>query len=170
MSEPDDDFQFEGILKDIEKNLINIIVDVAGDKSPLSPKLMEVLGYLLLHGELTQAQMAELTGFSIGTISSHLNQMVGLKIVQKELIPITRTYKYKFLGGGGSIEMQAGHMKLEVIQSSVNFFEQKLKEIETLKNEIGFDMLQERIVSLLKYFKWHQEAIIVKYKKFGVIK
>ena len=120
MSETDEDYKFEGIIQDLEKKLIKFMVGLVNTTSPLSPKLTEILGYLLLHGELTQAQLVELTGFSIGTISSNLNQMISLNIIRKELIPKARTYKYLFLGGQGSIKSQAGFMKLEIITNAMN--------------------------------------------------
>ncbi|MFX0005195.1 MAG: hypothetical protein ACFFA7_00285 [Promethearchaeota archaeon] len=169
MNKIDENFQFEAIIREIEKELIKIIVDL-GSNSPLSPKLTEILGYLLLHDELTQAQLKELTGFSIGTISSNLNQMVSLNIVRKELIPKTRTYKYIFLGRKGSIEMQASFMKVETVSSSINFFEQKHDELLKLENEKGYDLLNERVESMLKFFQWHKKVIIEKYKKLGVMK
>lgn len=169
MAKIDDEFQFEGIIQEIEKKLIKIIVDM-GSNSPLSPKLTEILGYLLLHSELTQAQLMELTGFSIGTISSNLNQMIGLNIVRKQLIPKTRTYKYIFLGGRGSIETQASFMKIETVSASINFFEQKLNELIELENEKGYGLLLERVNSILKFFQWHKKVIIEKYTKLGVMK
>jgi len=169
MAKIGEEFQFEGIIQEIEKELIKIIVDM-GSNSPLSPKLTEILGYLLLHGELTQAQLKELTGFSIGTISSNLNQMISLNIVRKQLIPKTRTYKYIFLGGKGSIEMQASFMKIETVSASINFFQQKLNELMKLENEEGYELLLERIKSMLNFFQWHKKVIIEKYTKLGVMK
>ncbi|MFX1457584.1 MAG: winged helix-turn-helix transcriptional regulator [Promethearchaeota archaeon] len=164
-----EDYKFEGIIQKIEKKLIKFMVGLVETSSPLSPKLTEILGYLLLHGQLTQAQLVELTGFSIGTISSNLNQMISLNIVRKELIPKARTYKYIFLGGEGSIESQAGFMKLDIITNALNFFMQKLEELEKLKGERGYDLLQERVEALLNYFKWHKIILEEKYTKLGVI-
>lgn len=172
MSDMDEveDYKFEGIIQKIEKKLIKFMVGLVETSSPLSPKLTEILGYLLLHGHLTQAQLVELTGFSIGTISSNLNQMISLNIVKKELIPKARTYKYIFLGGEGSIESQAGFMKLDIITTAVDFFKQKLDELEKLRGEKGFELLQERLKALLNYFEWHKTIIEKKYKKLGVLK
>ncbi len=170
MSEIDEDFKFEGIIQEIEKKLIKFMVGMAKRSSPLSPKLTEILGYLLLHGQLTQAQLVELTGFSIGTISSNLNQMVSLNIVKKELIPKTRTYKYIFLGGKGSIESQASYMKLEIVTTTINFLGQKLEELEKFSEEKGFELIHKRVLALFNYFQWHKQIIEDKYKKLGVMK
>ena len=170
MSEIDDDYKFEGILQELEKKLIKFMVGLVKTTSPLSPKLTEILGYLLLHGELTQAQLVELTGFSIGTISSNLNQMISLNIVRKKLIPRARTYKYIFLGGQGSIESQASFLKLEIITAAINFFKEKLKQLEQFRDEKGFDLLHERTKAILKYFQWHKSVIEKKYRILGVIK
>lgn len=170
MSENDEDYKFEGILQDLEKKLIKYMIDLVKTISPLSPKLTEMLGYLLLHGELTQAQLVELTGYSIGTISSNLNQMISLNIVRKELIPKARTYKYLFLGGQGSIESQAGFMKLEIITDGMNFFKEKLEQQEQFRDEKGFELLHERTNALFKYFQWHKSIIEKKYRILGVIK
>ncbi|MFX0003721.1 MAG: winged helix-turn-helix transcriptional regulator [Promethearchaeota archaeon] len=169
MSEIVEDYKFEGIIQEIEKKLIKFMVNLAQNSSPISPKLTEILGYLLLHGQLTQAQLVELTGFSIGTISSNLNQMISLNIVRKELIPKTRTYKYIFLGGKGSIESQASYMKLEIISAAINFFKQKIEELKKFREEMGFELLYERINALLKYFQWHKKIVEEKYEKLGVM-
>ena len=170
MSETDEDYKFEGILQDLEKKLIKFMVGLVKTTSPLSPKLTEILGYLLLHGELTQAQLVELTGFSIGTISSNLNQMISLNIIRKELIPKARTYKYIFLGGQGNIKSQAGFLKLEIITNAMNFFKEKLEQQEQFRDEKGFELLHKRTNDLLNYFQWHKSIIEKKYRKLGVIK
>ena len=170
MSETDEDYKFEGIIQDLEKKLIKFMINLVKTTSPLSPKLTEILGYLLLHGELTQAQLVELTGFSIGTISSNLNQMISLNIVRKELIPKARTYKYLFLGGQGNIESQASFMKLEIITKTINFFKEKLEQQEKFGDEKGFDLLHERTTALLKYFQWHKSIVEKKYRILGAIK
>jgi DNA-binding transcriptional regulator GbsR (MarR family) len=170
MLELDEDYKFEGILQDLEKKLIKFMIGLVNTISPLSPKLTEILGYLLLHGELTQAQLVELTGFSIGTISSNLNQMISLNIVRKKLIPKTRTYKYVFLGGQGNIESQAGFMKLEILSNAINFFKEKSEQIEQFRDEKGFELLNERTSALLKYFQWHKSIIEKKYRILGGIR
>jgi DNA-binding MarR family transcriptional regulator len=158
MTEEERDFKFKGIIREIEKTFIKLIVDM-GSIGPLSPKFTEILGYLMIHGHLTQAQINELTGFSIGTVSSNLNQMLTLGLVRKELIPKTRTYQYIFLEDKGNLEMQASFMKTEVINSVIAFFEERLNELLNFENEKGFNLLKQRINAILTFFRWHKKAI-----------
>ncbi|MFX1391323.1 MAG: winged helix-turn-helix transcriptional regulator [Promethearchaeota archaeon] len=166
MTEEEGDFKFEGIIREIEKSFIKLIVDI-GNLGPLSPKFTEIFGYLMIHGHLTQLQLSELTGFSIGTVSSNLNQMLSLGLVRKELIPKTRTYKYIFLGDKGNLELQASFMKTEVVNSVIAFFEQKLNELSNYDDEKGFTLLEERINAMLIFFHWHKKAIE---RKFAILK
>ena len=166
MIEKEGDFEFEGIIRELEKNLIELIVDM-GNIGPLSPKFVEILGYLMIHGHLTQAQLSKLTDFSIGTISSNLNQMLSLNLVRKELIPKTKTYQYIFLGDKGNLEREASFMKTEVVNSVIAFFKEKLNELMKFDNEQGFDLLKERINAMLTFFHWHKKAIE---KKFTILR
>ncbi|MFX1311542.1 MAG: MarR family transcriptional regulator [Promethearchaeota archaeon] len=165
MSEKVGDFEFEGIIRELEKELIKLIIDM-GNIGPLSTKFVEILGYLMIHGHLTQAQLSQLTEFSIGTISSNLNQMLTLNLVRKELIPKTRTYKYIFIGDKGNLEIEAGFMKTEVVNSVIAFFEEKLKELMEFEKEKGFSLLKKRINAMLNFFHWHKKAIE---KKFALL-
>ncbi|MFX0036772.1 MAG: hypothetical protein ACFE9I_14175 [Candidatus Hermodarchaeota archaeon] len=166
MTEEEGDFKFEGIIRELEKEFIKLIVDI-GNIGPLSPKFTEILGYLMIHGHLTQAQLSELTEFSIGTISSNLNQMLYLGLIRKKLIPKTRTYQYIFLGDKGNLEMQASFMKTEVVSSVIAFFEKKSNELFNYDKEKGFNLLKERITSILTFFQWHKRAIE---RKFTILK
>ncbi|MFX1572072.1 MAG: MarR family transcriptional regulator [Promethearchaeota archaeon] len=166
MIEREGEFEFEGIIRELEKNLIKLIVDL-GNVGPLSPKFVEILGYLMIHGHLTQSQLSKLTEFSIGTISSNLNQMLALNLVRKELIPKTRTYHYIFLGEKGNLEMEASFMKTEVINSVIAFFDEKLNELMKFDDEQGFDLLNERINAMLTFFHWHKNVIE---RKFALLK
>ena len=166
MREEEEDFKFEGIIREIEKTFIKLIVEI-GNLGPLSPKFTEILGYLMIHGNLTQAQLSELTEFSIGTISSNLSQMLTLGLVRKKLIPKTRTYRYIFLGEKGNLEMEASFMKTEIVNSVIAFFEEKLSEVLNFNDEEGFNLIKERINAILTFFQWHKKAIE---RKFALLK
>jgi len=84
-------------LRDIEKRLADIIAEF-GYLKGRSNKVTKALAYIYIRGEVTQQLLRELTGYSLGTISTALQDLEKLKIVCKNPIPGSRQYSYKING------------------------------------------------------------------------
>lgn len=88
---------FEGKLRTIEKRLINVIANL-GYLKGRSPKFSEITAYVYVHQEVTQKILRELTGYSLGTISTVLQILEKQGIIRKHLNPDTREYHYELYG------------------------------------------------------------------------
>ena len=60
---------FSEKLRKYEDKLVKFFVDI-GTRKRVNPKMLQISSYLLIHGSLTQKELKELTGLSMGTIST----------------------------------------------------------------------------------------------------
>jgi len=148
-------FNFEGKMRDYEKQLVDIIKEFGVGKNQ-TPTMSTIISYLLLHEEsgLTQQQLKELTGFSIGSISSNLKILEQALV--KTLIKGTRTYKYSLSIPGGTfaqLAFKAGELKKESNEQAMNFIEEKIALLNDRKYEgkLGQKMLVNRLNDLRSY-------------------
>ncbi len=149
---------FNDKLREYEEKLVEILLDI-GKSKRVNPKMSTIACYLLIHGKLTQKEIKELTGFSMGTISTFMSVMIGTGNFQKVRIPRTHTFMYSYYGDLEVLTTRA----IEVALSSLGSIEIYLKSrIETLNKLIeksmkGAKHLSERIEELIESIK--------KYKK-----
>lgn len=148
-------FNFEGKMRDHEKQLVGIIKEFGVGKNQ-TPTMSTIISYLLLHEEsgLTQQQLKELTGFSMGSISSNLKIME--RALVKTLIKGTRTYKYSLSIPGGSfaqLAFKAGEIKKESNEQAINFIKDKIALLNDGKyvGKLGQKMLVNRLNDLKSY-------------------
>ncbi|MFW9843774.1 MAG: hypothetical protein ACFFEV_04295 [Candidatus Thorarchaeota archaeon] len=81
-------------LKKIEQELV-VFYRTIGKMIDLNPKRTEIFAYLKIYDTLTQAQLKQLTGLSLGTISTTLHLFLQTNIVTREMIPGTHKNLYK---------------------------------------------------------------------------
>ena len=79
--------------KKIERELVSFY-KVIGKMIDLNPMMTEIFAYLKIYDTLTQAQLKQLTGFSLGTISTTLQLFLQTNIVSREMIPGTHKNLY----------------------------------------------------------------------------
>lgn len=105
------DHRFEGVIKVYEQQLVDIVVKVVNlvGKDEIGGT---IVAYMLVHPGLTQEQIHELTGFSKGSISTHLQAMVARGFATKRLVPGTHTNLYTLVHIGhatrGKMRMAEG--------------------------------------------------------------
>ena len=144
---------FDDKLRIYENRLVEILLDI-GQSKRANPKMSAISCYLLIHGKLTQKEIKELTGFSMGTVSTYLSVMTGTEHFQKQRIDGTHTFTYSFSGKLEVLTTRA----IEVAVSSLGSIELYLKnKIETLKKLIGQSkkgakQFSERIEEMLYSF------------------
>jgi len=145
---------FNKKLHTYEERLIEFLLDI-GDKKRINPKLARISIYLLFHGSLTQNQLKDMTGFSIGSISSYLSKMEELKIIKTHVIPDTRTMSYSFNGIFKDLISRGLEIFLNSILSAQEFLKHIKEELQELiiKNKKGAKHLDKRIDELLKSFE-----------------
>ena len=131
-------------LRAIEIRLADIIADF-GHLKGRSAKVTKVLAYIYIRREVTQQLLRELTGYSIGTISTALQNLEKSGIVSKYPSPDARRYFYK-IDGTLSQVLSRSLADFPVYLHQVNEF---LKEIAikltepSLSNKQGYKNIRQ---------------------------
>jgi DNA-binding transcriptional regulator GbsR (MarR family) len=143
-------------LRAIEQRLADIIADF-GYLKGRSAKVTKVLAYIYIRREVTQQLLRELTGYSLGTISTSLQNLEKSSIVSKYTSPDSHRYFYR-IDGTLSEVLSRSMTEFPSYLSQMNEF---LKEIKTklnkpsLSNKQGYknirQFLDEMTVLILAY-------------------
>lgn len=84
-------------LRTVEKRLVDILTN-AGYLKGRSLKFSEIVAHIYIHREVTQRLLRELTGYSLGTISTALQALEERGVVHKHSDPDTHEYHYELDG------------------------------------------------------------------------
>ena len=148
---PDYDFKFRGKIKEYEKTLIKFFVDIGKNKDTPA-KVQEILGYLIIHDKLSQSNLKELTGFSTGTISTTLGNLVKLGVVKKERIATSNKYLYSMIGDLPKIFETSSDVSIEQFTIISKFINTKITELKKYEGKEGYDKLRTQLNILLSGF------------------
>lgn len=148
---------FSDKLRKYEDKIANFIVDI-GTRKRVNPKMLQISSYLLVHGSLTQKELQELTGFSMGTISTYLSVMIGMGRFQKERIPKTHTFKYSYSGNLEEMTIRGIDVMISSLTSMDSYLTGKKKELKKLmeQKKEGAEHLTQRIDELLDVFEFYK--------------
>ncbi|MFX0048560.1 MAG: hypothetical protein ACFE8G_10390 [Candidatus Hermodarchaeota archaeon] len=146
------DFRFKGKIKDFEKTLIKFFVDIGKNKDTPA-KVQKILGYLIIHNKLSQSNLKELTGYSIGTISTTLGNLVELGVVKKERIESSNKYQYSIIGDLPKIFETSSEVSIEQFTEISKFMKIKLLELNEFNKKEGYTILHTQINVLLDGFE-----------------
>ena len=80
-------------LRNIERKLVEIVANF-GYLKGRSAKTSQVMAYIYIRQEVTQQQLRELTGYSLGTVSAVLQDLEALGVVSKHSSPSSRSSIY----------------------------------------------------------------------------
>lgn len=80
-------------LREIESELVQIITNM-GYLKGRSNKIAEIASYITIRKEVTQRLIRELTGYSLGSVSSTLQSLENMGLVKKQKDPKSREYLY----------------------------------------------------------------------------
>jgi len=149
---------YEGKVRVYEKRLIEILVD-AGKIKGQNAVFGSIIGYLLLHRSLTQAQLKELTGFSKGAISQSLKILSSTPAIKKEPIEGTREYLYTFGVNMADIASNIGSYKSESNEIAIKFLQSKVQELDKYKDKSGHDILSKRVTEMINFFEYNVELL-----------
>jgi DNA-binding transcriptional regulator GbsR (MarR family) len=84
-------------LKEIDHKLVDIITNLSFLKGR-QPKTSKIIALIYLHRKVTQKQLREFTGYSLGTISTTLQSLENMGLIHKTQDPQTREYNYELEG------------------------------------------------------------------------
>jgi hypothetical protein len=148
---------FSDKLRKYEDKIVDFIVDI-GRRKRVNPKMLQISSYLFVHGGLTQKELQELTGFSMGTISTYLSVMIGMGRFQKERIPKTHTFKYSYSGNLEDMIISGIDIMISSLSSMDVYLNSKKKDLEKLikQNKKGAEHLFQRIDELQEIFDFYK--------------
>ncbi|MFX0069132.1 MAG: hypothetical protein ACFFC5_05920 [Promethearchaeota archaeon] len=128
-------------LREYEKRLVSFFVK-SGKIKKVHSKFSTILGYFYTRRRLTQTQLQKLTGFSAGTISQILNQLLAIRMIRRHNIPGSREKQYELIAFGSQITGAAPN----IIQELKGY----IKGIEDLLDGIDLDLkrIKQRVNAL----------------------
>ena len=156
---PDNHQTAEQTLKDIENKLADIITSLSHLKGRTT-KHSKITAHIYIHKKATQKQLRELTGYSLGTISTTLQSLEKMGIINKTQDPKTREYNYEL---EGTIAQPGSRSVGNIFEY---FAQQKkfLKEIKVklnqphLSNKKGYENLNQFINKMTEVFPAIEKA------------
>ncbi len=92
---PPDPQGFHPELRQIEEEIVEFFAQKTPEYTGRHPIITKVMAYFYTRKNLTQQDLQTLTGFSAGTISKALHQLVEMNFITKEMIPGTHKHIYK---------------------------------------------------------------------------
>ena len=154
------DHLYQGKIRYYEKRLIELIIEITESKER-SPTIYEIIGYILIHGSLTQKQLKDLTGFSLGKLSANLNALVGAGGLDKKLIKGTHAYAYSFGGDISKILSRTSFLKFDTNVKLKELVEDKIVELEMKEfaNKSGRELLLKRMYEMIDFVEVHRELL-----------
>lgn len=159
--------KLEGKLKDFEKDLVEFFSDLT-EENPKGNTYTDIVAYLFIHRKLTQKQLKELTGFSLGSISNILSILENTEVIEKKPVLINRkkrkvrvnTYS---LGNNKDLFLKSQRSRLTSASRAYQFILSKKEELDKFKsqNKKGYQVLSSRIEEILRFLE--NISILVKY-------
>jgi DNA-binding transcriptional regulator GbsR (MarR family) len=90
-----DTLKFDPEIRAIEKEIVKFFATKGSEFTGRHPITSKVMIYFYIRKTLTQHDLQILTGFSAGTISKAVRQLLNMNIITKETIPGTHKHIYK---------------------------------------------------------------------------
>ncbi|MFX0041316.1 MAG: hypothetical protein ACFE8L_00250 [Candidatus Hodarchaeota archaeon] len=140
---------FNQKFRNLEKTLLDYALEIGQRRS--SEKITIINFYLFLYESLTQKELKKLTNFSIGTISTHLNAMISLGLIEKNLIPGTHKYTYSFILKPKAYASSGVDIALNAKAEAEQFFQGIKAKLDELKDKKGAKFLKGRIEEFIDY-------------------
>jgi len=86
---------FDPEIRQIEQEIVEFFAEKSLEFIGRHPIIATVLTYFDIRRRLTQQDLQNLTGFSAGTISRSVRQLVDMNVITKETIPGTHKHIYR---------------------------------------------------------------------------
>jgi len=141
--------------RELEKKILEYALEIGQRRS--SEKITIINYYLFIYENLTQKELKKLTNFSIGTISTHLNAMISVGVIEKKLIPGTHEYSYSFFLKPKGFASSGVDMALNAKAEAEQFFQGIQARLKELKDKKGTEFLISRIEEYMDYLMYLQE-------------
>jgi DNA-binding transcriptional regulator GbsR (MarR family) len=142
---------FDPEIIQIERDLIDFLVDRMVNVSRRDPIVSKVMTIFYTRKELTQQELQILTNYSAGTISKTVRQLIDMKMITRNIIPGTHKHIYKMEKlpyGSPSYIMNAGQMMIGMTDEIKSMKEILDKNKEEMKDLEGFEKVYSIISQL----------------------
>lgn len=116
-------------LQKIENKLLDILTNLSFLKGR-QPKTSKIIGLIYIHRNITQKKLRELTGYSLGTISTNLQSLERMGIIRKRQETQTREYNYDL---DGTIAQPGSRSVTNIYE----YFSQQKEFIKQTKTELA---------------------------------
>ncbi len=146
--------------KKIEREIVTFYKTV-GKMMNLNPKMTEVFAYLKIYDALTQKQLKQLTGFSLGTISSTLKLFLQTDIISRKLIPKTHQNLYSMEPERANFVYTPPTLLIEDLEKLDSFIVDKQTDLQKIQHKypIETQFLHLRLNSLRNYIETQRRQI-----------
>lgn len=147
-------------LREIESELVQIITSM-GNLKGRSNKIAEIAAYITIRKEVTQRLVRELTGYSLGSVSSILQSLEHMGLVKKHKGSKTREYLYIFDQNYAVPESRSLGNFFEYLDQLKRFLagiEERLNQ-PGFKEKKGYDSIESFVENMKALFKGVREAL-----------
>ncbi len=147
-------------LKDIENHLVEIITSM-GQLKGRSDKMAKLAAYITIRGEVTQKSLREITGYSLGTVSSSLQILEKMGFVSKHKDSNSREYLYRYEESYTQSQSKSMMNVLEYLRELNKFLSQMEGKLNKsrLKRKEGYENVKEFIENMRRFFPAVEEAL-----------
>jgi DNA-binding transcriptional regulator GbsR (MarR family) len=149
-------------LREIESRLVEIITDM-GTLKGRSKKMAEITAYITIRKEITQRLLRELTGYSLGSVSSVLQSLEKIGLVQKRKGPNSREYIYKFDESYTQPQSRSTANILEYFSQLEHFFGELDERLNQpgFNEKKGYEEVKEFVDDMKKLFPAFKNALSI---------
>ena len=86
---------FDPKIREIEREIAEFFAAKSSEYIGRNPIISKIMTYFSIRKKLTQKELQQLTGFSAGTISKAVHQLLEMNVITKGTIPGTHKHVYK---------------------------------------------------------------------------
>ncbi len=149
-----------GRSKKIEREIV-AFYKTAGKMVNLNSRMTEIFAYLKIYDALSQDQLKQLTGFSLGTISTTLQSFLQTGIISRKLIPKTHKNLYSIRPEKVNFVYTPSTQIIESLEILDSYIVEKQAEVQKLQSRypIEIKFLHMRLNSLRNYIEVQRRQI-----------
>ena len=147
-------------LREIESELVQIITSM-GYLKGRSNKIAELAAYITIRKEITQRLIRELTGYSLGSVSSTLQSLENMGLVKKQKDPKSREYLYVYDQSYTEPQSRSLGNVFEYFDQLERFLagiEERLNQ-PRFKEKKGYDSIESFVENMRAFFERVREAL-----------
>jgi DNA-binding transcriptional regulator GbsR (MarR family) len=137
---------FDPEIRAIEKEIVDFFATKASGFTGRNPIVSKVMTYFYIRKNLTQLDLRILTGYSTGTISNAVHQLLKMNIITKETIPGTHKHIYKM--------EKLPFISPRYFLMTESFMSDRIRELEEIKKTL--DANREEMKKFETYHKSYE--------------